>query len=68
MGWTTEGPEFESYEGQEFSLLQVVQPSSGARPAAYPVGIGGSFPGSKAATSAEVKLHTHVLMTLCLIS
>jgi hypothetical protein len=29
-GWTTEGSEFESQWGQEFSLLHVVQTGSGA--------------------------------------
>jgi hypothetical protein len=35
--------------GQEFSLLHVVHPDCGAHPASYPMGTGGSFPGSKAA-------------------
>jgi hypothetical protein len=64
MGWTTEGSEFESRWGQEFSLLHVVQTGSGAHPASYPMGTGGSFPGVKRqgreadhspSTSAEVK-------------
>jgi hypothetical protein len=35
--------------GEEFSLLHVVQTGSGAHPACYPMGTGGSFPRSKAA-------------------
>jgi hypothetical protein len=49
MGWTTEGSEFESRQGQEFSLLHVVQAGSGAHPTSYPMGTRGSFPGGKAA-------------------
>jgi hypothetical protein len=49
MGWTTEGSEFESQKGQEFSLLHVVQTGSGVHPTSYPMGTGGSFPGGKAA-------------------
>jgi hypothetical protein len=41
--------EFESWWVQEFSLLHVVQTSSGAHQASYPMGTGGSFPGGKAA-------------------
>jgi hypothetical protein len=48
-GWTTEGSEFESRWGQEFSLLHVVHTGSGVQPTSYPMGIGGSFPGGKAA-------------------
>jgi len=32
-----------------FSLNHCIQNSSGAHPASYPMGTGGSFPGSKAA-------------------
>jgi hypothetical protein len=46
--WTTEGSEFESREGQEFSLLQIVQTGSEVHPTYYPMGTGGSFPGGKA--------------------
>jgi hypothetical protein len=61
--WMTEGSEFESRRGQEFSL-HVVQTGSGVHPASHPMGTGGSFPGGKAAgseadhsppTSAEVR-------------
>jgi hypothetical protein len=31
-GWTTEGSEFESRYGQEFSLLQIVQTGSEVHP------------------------------------
>jgi hypothetical protein len=39
MGWTNEVLEFKSQYGQEFSLLHIVQTSSGAHPASYPMGI-----------------------------
>jgi hypothetical protein len=32
---------------QEFSLLHNVQTDTGAHPASYPMGTGGSFPGGK---------------------
>jgi hypothetical protein len=48
-GWTTEGSEFESRLGKEFSLLHVVRTGSGVHPTSYTVGSGGSFPGGKAA-------------------
>jgi hypothetical protein len=35
---------------QDFSLLPSVQTGSGAHPASYPMGTGGSFPGGKAGT------------------
>jgi hypothetical protein len=35
--------------GQEFLLLHFVQTGSGAQPASYAIGTGGSFPGDKAA-------------------
>jgi hypothetical protein len=47
-GWTTEGSEFESRWGQEFSVLQIVQTGAEVHPT-YPMGTGGSFPGGKAA-------------------
>jgi hypothetical protein len=34
--------------GQRFSPLHIVDASSGAHPASYPMGAGGSFPGVKA--------------------
>jgi hypothetical protein len=43
----TEGSEFESQKGQEFSLLHVVQTGSGVNPPSYPMGTG--------ALSSEVK-------------
>jgi hypothetical protein len=49
MGWKTEGSEFETPEGQEFSVLYVVQTGSGAHPASYTMGNGGYFSGGKAA-------------------
>jgi hypothetical protein len=48
-GWTTEGSEFESRWGQEFSLLQVVQTGSGVHSTSYPMGTGGSFSAGKEA-------------------
>jgi hypothetical protein len=33
-------------DGREFSFLHVVQTGSGAHPATYPMGIGGSFTGA----------------------
>jgi hypothetical protein len=56
--------EYESRQGQDFSPLYVVQTGSGAHPASYPMGVGGSFPEDKRQgreadhsppTSAEVK-------------
>jgi hypothetical protein len=47
MGFTTEGSEFESRCGQEFSLLNVVPTGFGAHPASYPMGTAGIFPGGK---------------------
>jgi hypothetical protein len=36
-------------QGQEVSLLHVVQTGSGVQPTSYPMGTGGSSPGGKAA-------------------
>jgi hypothetical protein len=49
MGWTTEGSEFESRWGKEFSLLQIVQTGFEVHPTSYPMDTGSSFPGGKAA-------------------
>jgi hypothetical protein len=38
--------EFESRQGQEFSLLHVVQAGSGAHPTSYPMGTGGKSAGT----------------------
>jgi hypothetical protein len=63
-GWTTERSGFESRQGQEFSLLNVVQTGSGVHPTSYTMSTGSSFPGVKRQgheadhsppTSAEVK-------------
>jgi hypothetical protein len=63
-GWTTEGSEFEYRLSQKSSFFHVVQTKSGAHPASYPMGTGGSFlrekqPGLEAdhspLTIAEVK-------------
>jgi hypothetical protein len=48
-GWTTEGSEFESWWGEEFSFLQIVQTDSEVHPTSYPMSIAGSFPGGKVA-------------------
>jgi hypothetical protein len=45
-GWTTEGLEFESQCGEEFSVLHVVQTGSGVHTTYYPM-YRGSFPGVK---------------------
>jgi hypothetical protein len=63
MGWTSEGSEFESQQGQEFSLFHIAHTDSGVHPTSYPMGTGGSFlvkrPGHEAddshPASAEVK-------------
>jgi hypothetical protein len=47
MGWMTEGSGFESRQGQEFSLLHVVQIGSGDHPASYPIGTRSSIHGVK---------------------
>jgi hypothetical protein len=44
MGWMTKGSELESWWGQEFSLLHVIQTGSGAHSASYPMGTRGTFP------------------------
>jgi hypothetical protein len=41
------GLEFESWYGQEFSLLHVVQIGSEVHPTSYTIGNGGSLPGVK---------------------
>jgi hypothetical protein len=44
-GWTTERSEFESRDGQGFSLLHVVhQTGSGVHPTSYPMGTGAMSP------------------------
>jgi hypothetical protein len=45
-GWTTEGSEFESRQGQEHSLLHSVQTGSGDHPASSPMGTGGKAAGA----------------------
>jgi hypothetical protein len=52
MGWTAEGLEFESWQGQEFSLLHIVHTGSGTHLASYPMGAegeGNCLPGVKRA-------------------
>jgi hypothetical protein len=41
---------------KNFSLLRVVQSSSGVRPTSYPMGNGGSFPRGKAAGALNCPL------------
>jgi hypothetical protein len=48
-GSTTERSEFESWYVQKLSLIHVVQAGSGAHPASFPMGTGGSYTGDKAA-------------------
>jgi hypothetical protein len=48
-GLDNQGLQFQFWWGQEFSLLDVVQTGSGAHPAPYSVGTGGSFPVGKKA-------------------
>jgi hypothetical protein len=45
-GYTTKGSKFESRRGKEFLFLHVVQTSSGAHPASYPMGSGGKAAGA----------------------
>jgi hypothetical protein len=40
------GSEFESRQGQEFSLLQIVQIGSGVHPTSYPLGTGDKATGA----------------------
>jgi hypothetical protein len=49
MDWRTDGSEFEYRWGEEFSLVRVLQIGSGVHPTSYPMSIGDSFPGGKAA-------------------
>jgi hypothetical protein len=79
MGWTTEGSEFESKQGQEFSLLHIVQTSSRTHPTSYPMVHGSLSLGSKQPgcevdhsppTGAKVKkkwIYTYVFMAQCLV-
>jgi hypothetical protein len=49
-GWTAERSDFESGQGQDFSLLHVVQTGFGAPlPSLLSISNGGSLPGSKEA-------------------
>jgi hypothetical protein len=49
FGTISARPEFDSRQGQDFSLLHSVQTGSGAHTASCTMGTGGSFPGGKAA-------------------
>jgi hypothetical protein len=40
MRWTTEAPKFESWKGQEYSLLHIVQTGSGFHSTPYRMGTG----------------------------
>jgi hypothetical protein len=59
--WTTEGSEFESRWGNEFSVVHVVQTGSGAYPASYPMGIGDI---SLAQNGRVMKLTIHLQLVL----
>jgi hypothetical protein len=61
-GWTTKESEFESQWGQEFSLLHVVQTSSGAHLASCPMGTGVLFPCW--CSGWGLKLTTHLQLVL----
>jgi hypothetical protein len=52
-GWATEGSEFESQLGQEFSFFLVVHTGSGVHPISYPIRNWGSFPEGKAAEACS---------------
>jgi N-acetyl-anhydromuramyl-L-alanine amidase AmpD len=43
MGWPAGVSEFKSRQGQNFSSLHIIQTSSEAHPASYPMGTGSSF-------------------------
>jgi hypothetical protein len=45
IGWTAEGSEFESRQGQVLSPLDVAQTGSGSHTVSYPMGTGSSFSG-----------------------
>jgi hypothetical protein len=49
LRWTTEGSQFESRYGLEFSFLHVDQTGSGIQPTSYTMGTGGSTSGGEAA-------------------
>jgi hypothetical protein len=59
------GSELESRYGHEFSLLHVVLTGSGALPASYPMGIGGSFPRGKAAVADDAPPASAVVKKTC---
>jgi hypothetical protein len=52
-GWAIGWSEFESQQGQEFSLLHNIQTDSGAHLASYLMGTKGSFPSGKAARAGS---------------
>jgi hypothetical protein len=54
-GWMSEESEFESKDRQDFSLLHVIQPGSGAHPACYPI-----VRMVKTAGSEGERLHIHI--------
>jgi hypothetical protein len=60
-GLVDQAVKFEYWKGQEFSLLHIVQTGSGAHPASYPMGSGGSFPGVK---WQGLKLIIHIKLRL----
>jgi hypothetical protein len=59
-GWTAERSEFESFYGQGFSPLHIVQTCIVAHPVSYPNGNGGSFLGGvkRLGREAEHSLQT----------
>jgi hypothetical protein len=53
MGFGLDGPGSIPGRGKIFLLLHIVQAGSGVHPASYLMGIGSSFPGSKAAEASS---------------
>jgi hypothetical protein len=49
IGWMAEESGFDSRQGQDFSLLHIIQTGFGAHPTSYTMGIGSCFSGSKEA-------------------
>jgi hypothetical protein len=64
MGYQLDGHGSIPGEARDFSLLYNMQTSSGAQPASYPVGNGGSFHGVKLYLHSPIHLHGMVLKWL----
>jgi hypothetical protein len=59
-GLDDRGVEVRSSTGADFSSSPCVQTGSGAHPASYPVGTGGSFPGVKRGRGVTLTTHPHL--------